>query len=96
MHRHIIHIHIPAFSIAVARVFKPELRERPVAVAPARSERALILSASTEARAEGVFKGMPLSKAKKSCPALKVLPPDPGLTEKACRTLAGGGARGIR
>jgi DNA polymerase-4 len=41
-----------------------------------------------EAQKEGVFKGMPLSKAKKSCPALRVLPPDPVLTEKACRTLA--------
>lgn len=88
LHRHIIHFHIPAFSIAVARVFRSELRERPVAVAPARSERALILSASSEAQKEGVFKGMPLSKAKKSCPALRVLPPDPVLTEKACRTLA--------
>jgi DNA polymerase-4 len=88
LHRHIIHIHISAFSIAVARVFRPELRERPVAVAPARSERALILSASLEAQKEGVFKGMPLSKAKKSCPALMVLPPDPGLTKKACETLA--------
>jgi DNA polymerase IV len=88
LHRHIIHIHISAFSIAVARVFRPELRERPVAVAPARSERALIMSASLEARKEGVFKGMPLSKAKKSCPALMVLPPDPGLTKKACHTLA--------
>jgi DNA polymerase-4 len=88
LHRHIIHIHISAFSIAVARVFRPELRERPVAVAPARSERALILSASLEAQKEGVFKGMPLSKAKKSCPALMVLPPDPGPTKKACETLA--------
>ncbi|MBW1706070.1 MAG: DNA polymerase IV [Deltaproteobacteria bacterium] len=88
MHRHIIHLHISAFSIAVARVFRPELRERPVAVAPARSERALILSASSEARKEGAFKGMPLSKAVKLCPTLMVLPPDPGLTEKACHTLA--------
>ncbi|MBW2615836.1 MAG: DNA polymerase IV [Deltaproteobacteria bacterium] len=93
MHRYIIHIHISAFSIAVARVFRPELRDRPVAVAPARSERALILSASSEARKEGIFKGMPLSKAKKSCPALMVLPPDPGLTEKACRTLSRVAAR---
>lgn len=32
---------------------------------------------------------MPLSKAIRLCPNLKVLPPDPGLMEKACRTLAG-------
>ena len=52
MHRHIIHIHISAFSIAVERVVRPELKDRPVAVAPPRSERALILSASAEAREE--------------------------------------------
>jgi len=89
VYRHIIHLHIPAFPIAVARVCRPELRSRPVIVAPTQSERALILSVSLEARKEGVFKGMPLSKAIRLCPNLKVLPPDPGLMEKACRTLAG-------
>ena len=87
MHRNIIHLHIPAFSIAVARVCRPELRYRPVVVAPMQSERAPILSVSSEARKEGIFKGMPLSKAMKFCPALIVLPPDPGLTEKAGRVL---------
>jgi DNA polymerase IV len=88
LHRHIIHIHIQAFSIAVARVCRPELRDRPVAVAPARTERALIMSVSAEALKEGVFKGMPLSRAVKRCPGLKVLPPDPGPTERAAHTLA--------
>jgi DNA polymerase-4 len=87
MVRHIIHLHIPAFPIAVARVYRPELRDRPVAVAPPHSERALILSVSPEARQEGVFKGMPLGRAIKFCPDLTVLPPDPGLTEKAFRGL---------
>ncbi len=88
MFRHIIHIHIPAFFIAVARICQPELRDRPVAVAPPQSERALILSVSPEARKEGVFKGMALGKAMKLCPDLSILPPDPGLTERACQTLA--------
>lgn len=87
MHRHIIHLHIPAFSIAVARVCEPKLRDRPIAVAPPQSERALILSASPEARNEGVFKGMYLSKAMKFCPDLTVLPPNPGITEKASQAL---------
>ena len=87
MDRHIIHFHIPAFFIAVERVCHPELRDRPVAVAPPHSERALILSASSEARQEGIFKGMPLGKAIKFCPALTVLPPNPGLTEKASQLL---------
>ncbi|MEJ2726384.1 MAG: DNA polymerase IV, partial [Deltaproteobacteria bacterium] len=55
--RHIIHIHIPAFPIAVARVCRPELRGRPVVVAPPLSERALIVSVSPEARKQGIFKG---------------------------------------
>jgi DNA polymerase-4 len=87
MDRHIIHLHIPAFSIAVARVCQPKLRDRPVAVAPPHSERSLILSASPEARREGVFKGMSLGKAVRLCPGLAVLPPNPVLTEKACKVL---------
>jgi len=88
MYRHIIHLHIPAFSIAVARVAQPELRDRPVAVAPPHSERALILSVSPEARREGIFKGMPLGKAMKFCPDLTVLLPNQDLTGKACQVLA--------
>jgi len=88
MFRHIIHIHIPAFPIAVARISQPELRGRPVAMAPLHSERALILSASPEARREGIFKGMPLGKAIKFCPDLTVLPPNHNLTEKVCNVLA--------
>jgi DNA polymerase-4 len=91
--RNIIHIHISAFPIAVARVSRPELRDRPVAVAPPHSERALILSVSAEARREGIFKGMPLGKALKFCPGLIVLPPDHALTAKAWQVLTGVVAR---
>ncbi|MEW6667908.1 MAG: DNA polymerase IV [Thermodesulfobacteriota bacterium] len=87
MHRHIIHLHVPAFPIAVARICRPELRGRPVVVAPPRSERAVILSASLEARREGVYKGMRLDRATKFCPELTVLPPDPVLTERAAQAL---------
>ena len=87
MFRHIIHLHIPAFPIAVERVCRPDLRDRPVAMAPPHSERALILSVSPEARREGIFKGMPLGKAIKFCPDLAVLPPNRDLTGKACHVL---------
>ena len=93
MHRHIIHLHIPAFPIALARISRPELRERPVAVAAPRSERSPILSVSREARSEGVFKGMHLGKAKKRCLDLTVLPPNPEVMEKACHNLARSAAR---
>jgi len=93
MDRNILHIHIPAFPIAVARVSRPEIRDRPVAVAPVHSERALVLSVSSEARREGIFRGMPLGKALKLCPRLAVLPPDPELTQNAVRVLSGVAAR---
>jgi DNA polymerase-4 len=88
MYRNIVHLHIPAFPIAVARVSQPELRDRPVAVAPPHSERALLLSVSSEAQREGIFKGMPLGKAIKFCPDLTVLPPNRELTGKVCQILA--------
>jgi DNA polymerase-4 len=88
MYRHIIHLHIPSFPITVARVSQPELRGRPVVVAPPQSERSLILSVSPEARKEGVFKGMPLSKGMKLCPDLTVLPPNPRLMEKVSHSMA--------
>jgi len=91
--RHIIHIHIPAFRIAMERANRPELRGRPVAVAPPQSDSALILSASPEAGREGVFKGMALGKAMRLCPDLTILPPNPPLLEKGCRLLAGVAAR---
>ena len=91
--RQIIHLHIAAFPIAVARISQPSLRDRPVAVAPLQSDRSVVLSVSSEARREGVFKGMPLLKAMKRCPGLKVLPPDPEAAEKACRNLEQAAAR---
>ena len=87
MYRHIIHLHIPAFPIAVERVCRPDLRDRPVAMAPPHLERALILSVSPEARREGIFKGMSLGKAMKFCPDLTVLPPNRDLTGKVCHVL---------
>ena len=93
MYRHIIHLHISAFPIAVERACLPELRDRPVAVASPNSDRALILSVSSEARREGIFKGMPLGKALKFCPDLTVLPPNPRLMEKAGQAMGRMAAR---
>jgi len=72
----------------VARVSQPELRDRPVAIVPPHSERALVLSVSPEARKEGIFKGMALGKAMKFCPDLTVLPPNRDFAGKACQILA--------
>ena len=85
--RDILHLSIPAFAIALARVDDPSLRQRPVAVAPSHSERALLQCVSGEARREGLFEGMPASHARRLCPTLKVLPPDPQRLIKGARSL---------
>ena len=77
MERDILHVYIPSFPIALARICDPALRSRPVAVAPGHSERAHIQHLSTEARLEGLFEGMPLFQARRLCPSLIIIPPDP-------------------
>lgn len=86
--RRIIHLHVPAFSIAVARNSEPSLCERPVVLAPAHRERAVVLSVSPEARKEGIFPGMALSQARKRCPRLTVIFPDPERVERVSRHLS--------
>ena len=88
MGRNIIHIHIPTFPITLERLNHPELRDRPVVVVPPQSDRALILSVSSEARKEGIFKGMAIGKALRFCPELTVLPPNPALVERGSVLLA--------
>ncbi len=87
MARNIIHLHVPSLPITLERLNHPELRNRPVAVAPPQSDRALIFSVSSEARREGIFKGMAIGKALRFCPELIVLPPNPELVEKGAELL---------
>jgi DNA polymerase IV len=85
--REILHITVPAFPIALARVIQSQLRGRPVAVAALNSERALLQCVSTEAAAEGVHAGTPIFQARKFCPSLIVIAPDPHLMAKGSRSL---------
>lgn len=87
MDREILHITVPAFPIALARVIHSHLRGRPVAVAPLNSERALLQCISPEAAAEGVYAGTPIYQARRSCPSLIVIAPDPLLTAKGSQAL---------
>ena len=82
MDREILHITVPAFPIALARVIHSCLRGRPVAVAPLNSERALLQCVSAEAASEGVYAGTPIYHARRSCPSLIVIAPDPHLAAK--------------
>lgn len=71
----IAHFDVDAFYASVAQRDDPSLRGKPLAVAGS-SRRAVVLTASYEARPFGVRSAMPLYKAKALCPELVVLPPD--------------------
>ncbi len=87
MDKNVIHINISAFPVGVQRAVEPGLRDRPVAVAAEGSSRAVILALSREAYLEGVKKGMALSKARRICPRLCVIPPDFALYRRASRAV---------
>ena len=88
MDREILHITVPAFPIALARVIHSQLRGRPVAVASLNSERALLQCVSAEAASEGIHAGTPLFQARRFCPSLIVIAPDPHLMAKGSRSLS--------
>ncbi len=69
-------------------MIEPSLRQRPVAVAPGNSERALLQCVSAEARADGVREGMPVYRAVRLCPGLNLLLPNPGLVSAGMQKLA--------
>lgn len=87
MERHILHLKVPGFAVAVERVVDPALRTRPAAVCAGTGTRALVWAASPEARQEGVRKGITRAEAKRLCPGLAVVPPNPPLYRRASRAL---------
>jgi DNA polymerase-4 len=87
MERQIACLSIPSFEIALARAQDAALRQRPVAVAPVHTSRALLREVSPEALAEGLQPGMSIELAKMMCPALRIVPPDPSRVLAAHREL---------
>jgi len=71
----IAHFDVDAFYASVEIRDNPSLRGKPVAVA-GRHRRAVVLTASYEARPFGVRSAVPLYKARAACPQLVVVPPD--------------------
>jgi DNA polymerase IV len=71
----VAHFDIDAFYASVAVRDDPSLRGKPVAVA-GRHRRAVVLTASYEARPYGVRSAIPLYRALELCPQLIVVPPD--------------------
>jgi DNA polymerase-4 len=87
MEREIIYLNVTAFPVAVERVVHPELRGRPVVVAPLGAARSIVTSLSSEAWSSGIRKGMPLSKAVRCCRTAVVLPPNEPLYLRASRAI---------
>ena len=87
MPRTILFVDPPAFCTTVESLVAPDLRTRPIAVAPPGAERAVVLALSTEARLAGIAKGMVVRQALKQCPDLVIIPPNPRLYARASRAL---------
>jgi DNA polymerase-4 len=80
--RRIAHIDIDAFYASVELLRRPELAGRPVIVSGG-SPRAVVTTASYEARRFGVGSAMPTSRARRLCPDAIVIPPDFGAYREA-------------
>jgi DNA polymerase-4 len=71
----VAHLDADAFYVAVELLRHPELRGRPVVVAGS-GPRAVVTTASYEARRYGVGSAIPAARARRLCPGAVFLPPD--------------------
>jgi len=71
----VAHLDADAFYVSVELLRHPELRGRPVIVAGS-GPRAVVTTASYEARRFGVGSAMPAARARRLCPQAVTLPPD--------------------
>ena len=68
-----------SFFASVEQQLRPELRGRPVAVAPVKAETTFAIAASYEAKKYGVKTGTRIAEARRMCPGLVVVQARPSL-----------------
>lgn len=85
----VLHVDMDQFLVAVELLRRPELAGRPVVVGGRGdpTERAVVSTASYEAREYGVRSGMPLRVAVRRCPEAEFLPVDKPVYEAASETV---------
>ena len=71
---HLLHVDMDAFYASVMIRDRPDLDDVPVIVGG--GYRGVVLSANYLARGSGVRSGMPMTRARRACPAAVVVPPD--------------------
>jgi DNA polymerase IV len=84
----VAHLDADAFYVSIELLRHPELRGRPVVVAGS-GPRAVVTTASYEARAYGVGSAMPAARARQLCPRAVFLPPDFPTYREVSRRLMG-------
>lgn len=82
----VAHFDVDAFYASVEIRDNPALRGKPLAVAGA-SRRAVVLTASYEARPFGVRSALPLYRAREQCPQLVVVPPRMAVYKEVSRDI---------
>ncbi|MDE3051860.1 MAG: DNA polymerase IV, partial [Nitrospirota bacterium] len=83
MDRQIVCFAVPSFELALARLHDPTLCSRPLAIALLNTARALLREVSAEAKQEGLAVGMSLDHARRICPSLHILSPNPSRVRTA-------------
>lgn len=85
--RHVLHVDLDAFFVAVERVLDPRLKGRPVVVGGPPETRGVVAAASYEARAYGIHSAMPMGQALRLCPDLVRVSGTRGMYGRASRAV---------